>query len=53
MGKIDLSGLQEHEVIPGFRGRFIHTDKVTYAIGILMEVLKFPNTATRMNKSLT
>lgn len=29
--KIDLNGLKEHEVIPGFRGKFIHTDRVTYA----------------------
>jgi quercetin dioxygenase-like cupin family protein len=28
---VELSSLTEHERVPGFRGRFVHTENVTFA----------------------
>ena len=30
MAFIDLSGMQEKEIVPGFHGRFVHTDNMTF-----------------------
>ena len=30
MACIDLSTLQEKEIVPGFKGRFVHTDNMTF-----------------------
>lgn len=31
MGFIDLKGLNEKEIVPGYRARFIHSDNITLA----------------------
>lgn len=45
MSFISLDDLEEHEVIPGFCGRFVHTDHVTFAYWRIEKGSALPNHA--------
>ncbi|REJ81056.1 MAG: cupin domain-containing protein [Acidobacteria bacterium] len=39
---VDLAQLEEREVMPGFRGRFVHTDRTTLAFWEIDEGAELP-----------
>ena len=36
MATLNLQALDERELMPGFRGRFVHTDSMTFAFCFLV-----------------